>query len=129
MDQKKSWPLVCGAILMGFGIIIGAVGAHALKSNFSAYTEEVFHLGVQYHFFHALGLIALGILMRVDSTFSKKGGTAIAIFFLVGTLLFSGSLYTIAIADNTAFGKITPFGGTSLIIGWFLFAYYLIKKN
>ena len=104
-------------------VIIGAFGAHALKARLTPELLSVYETGVQYHFWHALALLAIGILayQLPDSRTLIASGIA----FLVGIILFSGSLYLLASTEirHIGFipvGLITPFGGMSFIIGWLL---------
>lgn len=104
-------------------VIIGAFGAHALKARLTPELLSVYETGVQYHFWHALALLAIGILayqLPGSRTLMASG-----IAFLVGIILFSGSLYLLASTEirHIGFmpvGLITPFGGMSFIIGWLL---------
>lgn len=118
-------------LLWGIGfaivaVILGAFGAHALKSILSPEKLQSFETGVRYQLIHALALIALSIYLRQnDGMFtSNKGMALVAHFFIVGCCLFSGSIYGLtlcAIFDakwSFLLGPITPFGGLSLILGW-----------
>lgn len=104
-------------------VIIGAFGAHALKARLTPELLSVYETGLQYHFWHALALLAIGILayqLPGSRTLMASG-----IAFLVGIILFSGSLYLLASTEirHIGFmpvGLITPFGGMSFIIGWLL---------
>lgn len=106
-----------GAIFGCLAVVIGAFGAHALKATLAAnQMQQVYETGVQYHAIHALAMIACGILlaMRPDS---RKFRTA-AILFGTGIVLFSGSLYVLAVTNIKLLGIITPFGGVCFIAGW-----------
>ena len=104
-------------------VMIGAFGAHALKARLTPELLSVYETGVQYHFWHSLALLAVGLLafQLPDSRALMASGIA----FIVGIILFSGSLYLLASTDIRQLGfmpvgLITPFGGMSFIIGWLL---------
>ena len=117
--------LMTGAALMALAVILGAFGAHALKSRLPADMMLVYHTGVQYQFYHALGLLIIGVL-----SIHYPSGTLSwsAIFITIGIALFSGSLYLLAITGIKWLGAITPLGGTSFIIGWVLLFIAAWKK-
>ena len=105
--------------------MIGAFGAHAFKTLLEQHQRiSTFETGVKYHFFHALALILLGILMEKYP--SKYLATSMWAF-LAGILLFSGSLYILSLTGNTKWGAVAPFGGLSLIIGWILLFWGVLK--
>lgn len=108
-----------GAILCGLGVGLGAFGAHGLQSRLSAEMLAVFDTGVRYHFVHALGLLAVGWAADrwPTSTVSASGW-----LFVAGILIFSGSLYLLALTGLRWLGAITPIGGLCLIAGWLLLA-------
>ncbi len=104
-----------GSILGGLSVILGAFAAHALKDKLSIYQLEIFETGVKYQMYHALALLAVAaIATRIESTPIQVAGFS----FLIGTLLFSGSLYALVITGHKTLGMITPIGGLALIIGW-----------
>jgi uncharacterized membrane protein YgdD (TMEM256/DUF423 family) len=117
--------VVTGAVLGATAVALGAFGAHGLAKIVSAETVKAFQTGVQYQMYHALALLLIGILYdRCAERFAKTAG----ILFIIGVILFSGSLYilTAGKATDTAAldkaGIITPIGGLALIGGWvFLF--------
>ena len=106
--------------LMGFvGVGLGAFGAHGLKGRLSAEMLAVFETGVRYQMYHALALLALGALM------SRLEGRAVVVAgwsFTAGILIFSGSLYALALSGVTMLGAITPIGGVAFLIGWIALA-------
>jgi uncharacterized membrane protein YgdD (TMEM256/DUF423 family) len=105
--------------------MIGAFGAHALKNLLeSSGRLETFETAVKYQFYHALALILLGILMNSQqhSLYQYSGYS-----FIIGTLIFSGSLYALCLSGITKFGMITPIGGVLLIAGWILLMLGIIK--
>jgi len=98
-------------------VALGAFGAHGLKSIISPEMLEVYKTGVQYQFYHTFALLAVGILMNFNSSKALKWS---ATLFMIGIVLFSGSLYVMAISDVKALGIITPFGGITWIAAWIL---------
>jgi uncharacterized membrane protein YgdD (TMEM256/DUF423 family) len=118
MNQRAS--LLTGAILGLLGVAFGAFGAHALKGVLTASGRlDTYELAVRYQFYHALALLAAGILQH---HFISKYLKTASIFFLAGTLLFSGSLYVLCLSGWTRIAIITPFGGVLLIFGWLFLA-------
>jgi uncharacterized membrane protein YgdD (TMEM256/DUF423 family) len=111
--------LVSGAIFGFLTVGFGAFGAHALKSILSPYSLNIFHKAVHYQGSHALVLLITGLLLqqRQPASLCWAGG-----LFIIGILLFSGSLYALALTENHLLGAITPFGGLSFLAGWLFFA-------
>lgn len=104
-----------GAILAGLAVAAGAFGAHGLRDRVSPRMLEIFETGAHYQIVHALALIAVGLIaMHRSSTALNVAG----ISFLVGIVLFSGSLYALAITGVTKLGMITPIGGVAFLVGW-----------
>lgn len=99
-----------------FAVIFGAFGAHGLRGKLDNYAMGVFETAVQYHFYHALALLAVGIiaLSQPHTTLLKSSGW----LFLLGTLIFSGSLYILALSGVKWLGAVTPLGGLAFIAGW-----------
>jgi uncharacterized membrane protein YgdD (TMEM256/DUF423 family) len=102
---------------------LGAFGAHGLKARLSADMLAVWHMAVQYHAWHALGLLAVGFLE--PSTASRAAGALLA----AGIALFSGSLYALALGAPKPLGMLTPFGGLAFILGWVAFAWAVIAAR
>lgn len=109
------WILITGGILAGLGVMAGAFGAHALKGVLDPKAMQWIETGVFYQMTHALALIACGLLPRATSI------NKTALLFASGTILFSGSLYLMALTGITKLGIITPLGGVCFIAGWILF--------
>ena len=104
-----------GALLGGLGVAIGAFGAHGLKGRLSPEMLAVFETGVRYHMYHALAILLTAALM------SRLEGRSIVIAgwsFATGILIFSGSLYALALSGVTILGAITPIGGVAFLVGW-----------
>ena len=113
------------AILGLIGVALGAFGAHGLKERLSADMMSVYQTGSQYHLIHALALLGIGILARqMDVTAIKVAG----ISMIFGILVFSGSLYALAISGVRILGAITPIGGVGFMIGWAALALAAIQN-
>ncbi len=120
--MRVNW-LVVGATLAATAVLLGAFGAHALKASLSSYHLNVFETGVRYHMYHALALIAVGL---GHHQLSQKWATVAGWSFLLGILVFSGSLYMLAVTDMRWLGAITPIGGICLVIAWISLAWAAI---
>ena len=99
-----------------FAVAFGAFGAHALRGKLDDYLTGVFETAVQYHFSTSLALLAVGIiaLSQPQTVMLKSAGW----LFFMGILIFSGSLYLLALTDTRWLGAVTPIGGLSFIAGW-----------
>ena len=97
-------------------VVFGAFGAHALKARLDDYALGVFETAVQYHFYHSLALLAVGViaLSKPETALLKSSGW----LFLSGMLVFSGSLYILSLSGVRWWGAVTPIGGLALIAGW-----------
>lgn len=118
--------LVTGALFCALAVIFGAFGAHALKTKLPADMMAIYQTAVQYHFIHALGLLAIGLAATQFG--SNTWFTASGIAMLIGIIIFSGSLYTLSLSGIRWLGAITPIGGLGLITAWALFAIGLLKS-
>lgn len=120
-----------GAILAFLAVAAGTFGAHWLENWIEPATASssedlvkperrhaVFQTGVTYHMTHALALLALGLLLAHNPSSAGNAATVAGWAFLIGVILFSGSLYTIALTGIGKFGMITPFGGLGFLVGW-----------
>ena len=114
--------LFIGALLGALAVITGAFGAHGLEGRLDAHHLAIWHKAVHYHALHALALVAIGLLQRTGSTPRLAGW-----LMLVGILLFSGSLYGLALSDLRWLGMITPFGGLAFILGWLALAFFALR--
>src|SRR5579875_531473 len=106
-----------GAFLMALAVAMGAFGAHGLRNRLGAYSMSVYEKAVFYHFVHALGILLIALLART-SAISPAGQARVGWLLLIGIVVFSGSLYTLAISGARILGAITPIGGLAFIIGW-----------
>jgi uncharacterized membrane protein YgdD (TMEM256/DUF423 family) len=111
-----------GAFLMALAVALGAFGAHGLKNKLDAYSLSVYEKAVFYHFIHALGILLVALLART-SAISVAAQARVAWLLLIGIILFSGSLYALAISGMRILGAITPIGGIAFIAGWLILAY------
>ena len=118
--QSLAAPL--GALLAGVAIAAGAFGAHGLKSRLTEQQLGWWHTGAQYHLAHALALLALGLFLRVATPARPRLTSAALWLVFAGLVLFSGSLYVMALTDVRALGAVTPVGGTCWLIAWGLLA-------
>ena len=117
IGQKMKSILTIAAVSGLLAVALGAFGAHGLKAIISPEMLEVYKTGVQYQFYHTFALLAVGILMNFNQSKALKWS---AYLFITGMILFSGSLYVLAISGVKALGVITPFGGITWIAAWFL---------
>jgi uncharacterized membrane protein YgdD (TMEM256/DUF423 family) len=116
-ERSERW-ISIGAGLMALAVLAGALGAHSLAPYFVAERgAEWWEKAARYHALHALGLVGYGLYLRGRSHGSWPGCC-----FAIGILLFSGSLYAMALGAPRWFGMITPFGGTVWIVAWIGFA-------
>lgn len=107
--------LVLGALSALLSVAAGAFGAHALRARLSADLLDVFETAARYQMYHALALLAVGLALPRYASPWLAGS---AWLFLAGTLLFSGSLYLLALTGTRWLGAITPLGGLAFLLGW-----------
>jgi uncharacterized membrane protein YgdD (TMEM256/DUF423 family) len=117
-----------GALLMALAVIIGAFGAHGLRDRLDAYSMGVYERAVFYHFIHALGLLIVSFLPKTG-TFSEFATNWVCGLLLAGIVIFSGSLYLLAITGNRMLGAITPIGGLAFIAAWLVLAWFLLPRR
>jgi len=114
--------LLLAAIFGFLGVAFGAFGAHGLRDRLSPEMLSVFEIGVRYQMYHAFALLAVAIAIK---QFGRTRLLYIAGWsFLAGILIFSGSLYALALTGTGMFGAITPIGGVGLLIGWACLAFF-----
>ena len=124
--------LVLGILFAGLGIVVGAFGAHALKPLLTESQVQVFETGVRYQMYHSFALIIAGVLF---GSYPFKHFKFSATFFLIGILLFSGSLYAMTLMNINGqvglggLGILTPIGGLFFILGWLMLLIGLFQKN
>lgn len=112
--------LMIGSIAMALAVGLGAFGAHGLKEMLTDEMLEIFETGVKYHFYHAIGLLIVGLVAQLipDSSLLQWSGW----LMLAGIIIFSGSLYILSVSGIRWMGAITPIGGLCFILGWILLA-------
>ncbi len=121
MINQKKWILIAG--FFGFtGVTIGAFGAHLLSDKIPENLYDVYKTGVLYHLIHSVTILAIGLSSYKDFNIS-------AIFFSVGIILFSFSLYIYSLTDNLFFAMITPIGGICFLIGWIFLMWKAFSKK
>jgi uncharacterized membrane protein YgdD (TMEM256/DUF423 family) len=124
--MQKQTSLLLGAIAGGLAVAIGAFGAHALKPFLmETGREATFELAVRYQFYHALALLATGLLTNETS---RKVLHYSSLSFVLGIVFFSGSLYVLSFTGIKMLGAVTPFGGVFFILGWVLLGVGVYKK-
>ena len=121
MTRDEKLPLLIGALLAALGVLFGAFGAHGLRTVLSPEALGWWQTGVQYQMWQALGLVAIGA--------ARLPGTRLSVWLLaLGTLVFSGSLYVMALTGARWLGMVTPVGGVLMIAGWGFFAWKLARR-
>lgn len=115
-----------GAIVAGLGVVLGAFGAHGLKSRVEPDLLVIFETGVRYQIYHALALLGVGLAAsRWGSPLLNGSGW----LFLAGIVVFSGSLYLMTFTGVRWLGAITPIGGLAFILGWLLLAVAVLRAG
>lgn len=110
---------------MALAVLLGAFGAHTLKNSLAPEMLTVYKTGVEYQFYHAIGLLIIGLIgFHIDSKWLKRSG----LLLTLGILLFSGSLYVLALTGIKVIGAITPIGGVSFVLGWIFLAVAVWKR-
>ena len=117
--------LITGTVFAALAVMIGAFGAHALKATLEATQRlDTFETAVKYQFYHSLALLILGLLMmKANHSMFNTAGYG----YIAGIILFSGSLYILALTGVTKWGAVTPIGGLAFIIGWAALLIGIIK--
>lgn len=108
--------IALGSLNAALAVMLGAFGAHGLKTKLTEASLAIYQTGVHYHFYHALGLILTGIIIMQNA--SSSNFRWCGWLMLAGIILFSGSLYLLSITNIRWLGAITPFGGLAFIIAW-----------
>ena len=118
--------LLIGAVLGFLGVAIGAFGAHGLRARLTPEMLAVFEVGVRYQMYHVFAVLI------VAATMAHVGPVRLLIVagwsFVAGILIFSGSLYALALTGTTTFGAITPIGGLGFLIGWACLAFFAAAR-
>jgi uncharacterized membrane protein YgdD (TMEM256/DUF423 family) len=124
--------LAAGGLAMFAAVAAGAFGAHALKSALRPDLLAVWHTAVQYQAWHALALLAVGLLMARSASLPDRPDSrlrAAAWLFLIGIVIFSGSLYLLALTGERRLGAVTPLGGVAFLAGWLTFAWAALRPD
>jgi uncharacterized membrane protein YgdD (TMEM256/DUF423 family) len=108
-----------GSLFGALVVLLGAFGAHGLKDVLTDYRLTIYNKAVLYHMFHTIGILIVALLQKMDNSINVIPS---AWLFLAGIVLFSGSLYLMAIFDIKWLGIVTPIGGVAFVLGWILFA-------
>ena len=116
--------IIIASLFAALAILFGAFGSHALKERLSAQSLEVYDIATRYLMFHALGIFLIALL---GFQLPKESLEIPVTIMIVGTFIFSGSLYLIAMLDFKKLGMVTPIGGLLLIVSWLLLAYNTYK--
>ena len=118
--MSPKFAIITGSLLLSLAVGFGAFGAHIVQDMLSPERFEVYQTGVQYHFYHAIGLILLGLISLhiQDSKWLKWSGYLLT----AGIVIFSGSLYLLTLTDTGWLGAITPIGGFAFVFGWLFLA-------
>ena len=116
--------IIIASLFAALAILFGAFGSHALKERLSAQSLEVYDIATRYLMFHALGIFLIALL---GFQLPKESLEISVIMMIVGTSIFSGSLYLIAMLDFKKLGMVTPIGGLLLIVSWLLLAFNTYK--
>jgi uncharacterized membrane protein YgdD (TMEM256/DUF423 family) len=111
MADARSPLVALGALNAAIAVAAGAFGAHALKERLAPRALEIFETGARYHMYHALAMIAAGLLVA-------RGASTAGWIFQAGIVVFCGSLYALALTDVKILGAITPLGGLAFLAGW-----------
>ena len=115
------------ACVSGFlAVVFGAFAAHGLETRLPPSDLATFEVGVRYQMYHALALLAVAFAL---DRWPGPLGAAAGWSFLVGTLLFSGSLYLLVLTGPRALGAVTPFGGVAFLVGWALLALHFVRST
>jgi uncharacterized membrane protein YgdD (TMEM256/DUF423 family) len=124
MNQRTT--ILTGILMAGFGVAVGAFGAHGLKDILAKTGRaDTFELAVRYQFYHAFALLVTGMLM---SQYRSAAMRYAAVFFTAGILFFSGSLYVLSLSGIGMLGAVTPVGGVLFILGW-IFLFLAVNKK
>jgi len=122
-----NWSAIA-AIFLALAVTSGAFGAHGLRARLDAYSLSVWEKAVFYHFVHSLGMLIVSLLPRTQ-TFSPDAASNVCWLLAAGVLIFSGSLYVLAVTGVRTMGAITPIGGVAFIAAWLLLAWYFIVQR
>lgn len=120
--------LIAGAINGFLSVALGAFGAHALKERLSEKYLAIWETAVQYQMFHAVALIAIAILMHPNLLGPSGALSTAGYAILIGIIIFSGSLFALALSGVGILGAITPIGGVAFLVGWIMLIVAVAKS-
>jgi len=123
--MHRPW-LMIGSVMSFLAVIAGTFAAHGLDQRLSPQMLEVFETGVRYHMYHALAILIAAVIHSPNTT---RLPAVAAGFFLAGIVLFSGSLYLLAVTQARWLGMIAPIGGTAFLMGWATLVMTSFKKT
>ncbi len=118
--------VLAAAVALAAAVVLGAFGAHAVKSLLAPESFAVYQTAVQYHFWHALGLLGVGVLMAQWPTGRALAWTAWLL--IAGMFFFCGSLYALALTGTSWLGVLTPIGGAAFIAAWLILAWVALRR-
>lgn len=124
---NHKWIPIAGGTLALLSVLAGAFATHGLQSRLGGYGIDIFKTAAQYQMYHALILLFISLALNLKIA-CEKWLTASAFLFLFGVLVFSGSLYLLALTNIKWLGAITPIGGTALLLGWIFVVIAFAKK-
>lgn len=123
--QWTHW-IVMGSVFAGLSVVMGAFGAHGLRDRLTPEMLQVYEIGARYQMYHALAMLAVGLVqVKIDHPMLTVAGWC----FVIGTVIFSGTLYALSITGVRMLGMITPIGGVIMIVGWAAMAYAALRPN
>ena len=126
-SRISRWVLVAGAGFAMLAVMTGAFAAHGLKQVLDAYNLGLFETAARYQMYHAIALLLVGVISTIPS-FSPRWLKLAAFAFILGIILFSGSLYLLALSGIKWLGAITPLGGAAFILGWLALIVAALKQ-
>lgn len=122
--NRLRWPALAAAAAGASAVLLGALGAHALRTTLSPLMLDVWETAVCFQFWHALALAICAVSAR-----RSHAGQLSALFFALGIVLFCGSLYALALGAPRAIGAVTPLGGLALVAGWIALGVMLYRRR
>lgn len=122
--NRLRWPALAAAAAGASAVLLGALGAHALRATLSPQMLDVWETAVRFQFWHALALAVCAVAAR-----RSHAGQLSALFFAFGIVLFCGSLYALALGAPRAIGVVTPLGGLALVAGWIALGVMLYRRR
>lgn len=127
MTAKQTFFLRISGVAGALAVVTGAFGAHGLETRLSAEMLDVWEIAVRYHFYHVIPMFALACAPA--PVWERRAAAVTGWLFLIGILVFSGSLYLLALTGASWLGAITPFGGVAFIAGWVAVCFAAVRKS